>query len=56
MKNIVITSLATVILIVAFMFGYPYYRVWAAEQRGRAEFAEAEQNRKIKIEEAKLRD
>lgn len=53
MKNIVITSLATVILIVAFMFGYPYYRVWAAEQRGRAEFAEAEQNRKIKIEEAK---
>lgn len=48
MKNIVITSLATVILIVAFMFGYPYYRVWPAEQRGRAEFAEAEQNRKNK--------
>lgn len=35
------------------MFGYPHYRVWSAEQRGRAEFAEAEQNRKIRIEEAK---
>lgn len=54
MKNIVITSLATVILIVAFMFGYPYYRVWAAEQRGRAEFAEAEQKNKDRGGEGKF--
>ena len=40
-------------LIACWMFGYPHYRVWSAEQRGRAEFAEAEQNRKIRIEEAK---
>ena len=31
----------------------PRYRVWQQEMYGRAEFAKAEQNRKIKIEEAK---
>ncbi|HBI57617.1 MAG: hypothetical protein OSJ46_00165 [Duncaniella sp.] len=31
----------------------PYYNVWRKEMDGRAQFAEAEQNRKIKIEEAK---
>ena len=31
----------------------PYYNVWQQEMSGRAEFAKAEQNRKIKIEEAK---
>lgn len=40
-------------LIVGGMFGMPLYQVWSAEQAGKAEFAKAEQNRKIKIEEAK---
>ena len=31
----------------------PYYNVWQQEMSGRAEFAKAEQTRKIKIEEAK---
>ncbi|WP_242452574.1 MULTISPECIES: hypothetical protein [Bacteroidales] len=31
----------------------PWYNVWSQEMEGKAEFAKAEQNRKIKIEEAK---
>ncbi len=51
----VIAGLAVlaIVLIAAFMFGLPKYSVWRAEQVGKAEFAKAEQNRKIKIEEAK---
>ena len=40
-------------LIASFMFGYPRYKVWQQEMAGKAEFAKAEQNRKIKIEEAR---
>ena len=40
-------------LVAAIMFGYPRYKVWQQEMDGKAEFAKAEQNRKIKIEEAK---
>ena len=40
-------------IIVAFMFGYAKYKVWQQEMAGKAEFAKAEQNRKIKIEEAR---
>lgn len=40
-------------IVVACLFCAPMYKVWAAEQHGKAQFAEAEQNRKIKIEEAK---
>ena len=50
-------KLLTVIVILAFvlvlMFGMPVYRVWQQEMRGKAEFAQAEQNRKIKVEEAR---
>lgn len=35
------------------MYVGPKYRVWKEEMAGKAEFAKAEQNRKIKIEEAK---
>lgn len=35
------------------MWGGPKYNVWRQEMRGKAQFAEAEQNRRIKIEEAK---
>jgi regulator of protease activity HflC (stomatin/prohibitin superfamily) len=42
-----------VILIIAMAFIKPWYNVWSQEMEGKAEFAKAEQNRKIKIEEAK---
>ncbi|MCM1110701.1 MAG: hypothetical protein NC336_05800 [Clostridium sp.] len=44
---------AIIILIVAMAFIRPWYNVWSQEMEGKAEFAKAEQNRKIKIEEAK---
>lgn len=42
-----------VLLIVAMAFIRPWYNVWSQEMEGKAEFAKAEQNRKIKIEEAR---
>jgi len=41
------------IFIGGLMIGLPVYRVWKAEKTGQAEFAQAEQNRMIQIEEAK---
>jgi len=40
-------------IIIGIMAFYPRYRVWSQEMEGRAEFAKAEQNRRIKIEEAR---
>lgn len=37
---------------VVMAFVRPWYNVWSQEMEGKAEFAKAEQNRKIKIEEA----
>lgn len=52
-KQIVITVIAAVVLVLTGLVGVPYYSVWSQEMSGKAEFAKAEQNRKIKIEEAK---
>lgn len=52
-KGAVIGIGAIVLLIVAMAFIRPWYNVWSQEMEGKAEFAKAEQNRKIKIEEAK---
>lgn len=52
-KKVLLITVIIVGLVATWMFAYPYYRVWSAEQKGKADFAEAEQNRKIKIEEAK---
>lgn len=41
------------LVIFGLFFGLPHYGVWQQEMSGRAEFAKAEQNRRIKIEEAK---
>lgn len=38
---------------VVMAFVRPWYNVWSQEMEGKAEFAMAEQNRKIKIEEAR---
>lgn len=45
--------LTIVLLVVAMAFIRPWYNVWSQEMEGKAEFAKAEQNRKIKIEEAR---
>ena len=41
------------VFVVAMAFVMPWYNVWSQEMEGKAEFAKAEQNRKIQIEEAK---
>lgn len=50
---ITIAIIAIIIATVSMLAFYPRYRVWSQEMEGRAEFAKAEQNRRIKIEEAK---
>ena len=45
--------LAVALLGVAMAFVIPWYNAWSQEMEGKAEFAKAEQNRKIKIEEAR---
>jgi len=46
-------TVAGVLLIGGMMAGMPRYTVWQQEMSGKAEFAKAEQNRKIKVQEAK---
>ena len=56
MKNLALSAIsvaAIIILIIGACVAIPYYNVWQQEMSGRAEFAKAEQNRKIRIEEAK---
>lgn len=52
-KQIIAIIITVIIIIAGVIIGLPYYNVWSQEMEGRAEFAKAEQNRKIKIEEAK---
>lgn len=42
-----------IVLTISMAFIRPWYNVWSQEMEGKAEFAKAEQNRKIKIEEAR---
>ncbi|MDR2408951.1 MAG: hypothetical protein LBE13_12680 [Bacteroidales bacterium] len=58
MKNISFKALVLIVtlgvcIIFGLMFGMPMYNVWQQEMTGKAEFSRAEQNRKIKVEEAK---
>lgn len=53
LKYYIISAVVVIAVAVGLMFGIPTYRVWSQEMEGRAEFAKAEQNRKIRIEEAK---
>ena len=52
-KAIIVLVALGVAVILALMFGMPMYNVWQQEMTGKAEFSRAEQNRKIKVEEAK---
>ncbi len=52
--RITIWSIVSILALIAvLLFAGPRYRVWRMEMRGKAQFAEAEQNRRIKVEEAK---
>lgn len=53
LKRAGILGACAVAIIVALFFVVPWYNVWQQEMAGKAEFAKAEQNRKIKIEEAR---
>lgn len=52
-KSIIGGFIGLFIIIVFYLAVMPRYRVWSQEMKGRAELARAEQNRQIKIEEAK---
>ena len=53
LKSWVVIIATALLLVGVFLFVRPKYNVWSQEMAGKAEFAKAEQNRKIKIEEAK---
>ena len=53
LKTIVWSCVIACVIFVALLLGLPKYNVWRQEMKGKAEFAQAEQNRKIKVEEAK---
>lgn len=50
---IILVLLLIVISISALFVGFPVYRVWSREMRGKAELAEAQWSRQIQIEEAR---
>jgi regulator of protease activity HflC (stomatin/prohibitin superfamily) len=52
-KFIVGCVVAVVLAIPIGMFGLPYYKVWSAGMTGKASLMQAEQERKIQIEQAK---
>lgn len=52
-KALVLGAAGLIVFIAALALVIPWYHVWSQEMEGKAEFAKAEQNRKIKIEEAK---
>ncbi|MDE6078634.1 MAG: hypothetical protein K2G35_01070 [Duncaniella sp.] len=52
-KPVLMGVAGIIVFFVAMAFIRPWYNVWSQEMEGKAEFAKAEQNRKIKIEEAK---
>lgn len=52
-KSIALAAVACIVLALGLFIGVPYYNVWQQEMSGRAELAKAEQNRQIKIQEAK---
>ncbi len=53
LSAIVVPAIIGLILLLGLFWAYPMYRVWSQEMAGKAEFAKAEQNRRIRIEEAK---
>lgn len=52
-KYYLVAGMSVLLIVICCFVAVPYYNVWQQEMSGKAEFAKAEQNRKIKIEEAK---
>ena len=52
-KDFYLIVIAAIVFTGLFSIVKPIYSVWSQEMEGKAEFAKAEQNRKIKVEEAK---
>lgn len=52
-RKILYAIIGIAVFSIGMAFAIPWYNVWSQEMEGKAEFAKAEQNRKIKIEEAK---
>lgn len=52
-EAILLLLIVVLAIVAGLMFGLPKYNVWRSELQGKAEFVRAEQNRQIKIEEAK---
>ncbi len=53
--SIITTLLMAGVILAAAMFVLPQWNVWRAEMQGRAALAQAENERKVQIEEAKAR-
>lgn len=54
-KGIALVAVVVVLLVLAGMWAYPIYNVWAQGLAGEAELRRAEQNRKIAVQEAEAR-
>ena len=52
-KWIAITLMIVVLIVASLLLTIPVYRVWSSQKKGQAEYMRAEQNRRIKVEEAK---
>ena len=52
-KLMIGTAVFVLVAFVAALFGYPHYKVWSAGMTGKASLMQAEQERKIQIEQAK---
>ena len=51
--EILIMSVVAIAIIAISALGFPYYRVWSQEMRGKAALAEATQSKMIQIEQAR---
>lgn len=53
--HVVLTLGVFLLIIATLLFGVPVYKVWQQQMTGRAELSRAEQNRQIRIQEAKAK-
>lgn len=52
-KLTIVSVITAVVLLLLVMAGYPFYKVWSQEMRGKAALAEATQSKMIQIEQAR---
>ena len=51
-KQIILSVIGGILLIVILLVGVPYYKVFSSEMAGKAAYTEAQENRRIRILEA----